>query len=74
MDWGGHYRQVLLYLHSDRTMCIKLKIELQTGSKKHITGHVKYLECSMCERREGGGVVHHTSQSGEHITFQLSSL
>ncbi len=34
-------RQV--YLHSDRTICIKLKIELQKRSNKNVTGHVTYF-------------------------------
>ncbi len=39
-------------------MCIKLKIEFQTGSDKYITGHVTYLESSVW-----GGGIHYTSQS-----------
>ncbi len=31
-----------VYLNSDRTMCIKLKIDLQTGSDKCVTGNVTF--------------------------------
>ncbi len=43
-----------VYLNSDRTMCIKLKIELQTSSNK--MSQVMF------------GKVHHTSQADEHIS------
>ncbi len=32
------------YLHSDSTMCIKLKIKFQTGSDQNVTDDVTYLE------------------------------
>ncbi len=39
--------QKQVYLHSDRTMHIKLEIEFQTASDKNVTGHVTYLESSI---------------------------
>ncbi len=36
-----------VYLHSNRTIFFKLKIKLQTGSNKNVTGHVTYLQSSM---------------------------
>ncbi len=44
-----------VYLHSDMTMCIIVKIEFQTGSDKIVTGHVTYLESSIW----GGGSSSH---------------
>ncbi len=38
-----------VYLNSDRTMCIELKIELQTESDKHFSGHLIFLKNSIWE-------------------------
>ncbi len=36
-----------IYWNSDRTMCITIKVEFQTGSDKIFTGHVTFLESSL---------------------------
>ncbi len=33
-----------VYLNSDRTMCIKIKIDVKTGSDKNAFSHVAFLE------------------------------
>ncbi len=48
------YKNSMVYLKSDRTTYIKLKIKFQTGSAKNVTGHVKFY-------RTLYGGVHHTS-------------
>ncbi len=42
-------------------MYIKLKMEPQTGSNKHVAGHVTYLK-ALC------GGIYHTPQTVDHIT------